>query len=339
MDVAPVATALREEARQSNERRLLVLAGNRSEGYDAARRALDAAEISRSETVQVASRRTLDCEQVTQHRAGNLLGTTCEAVVFDAHDELSPNALGRVVGAVDGGGLFVLLAPPLDSWPARRDEFDETLAVQPFDVEDVTGNFRRRFVAMLRAHPGVAIVNVDSGATEKDGLTRPASRVKAQVSDISNPDFPRIAYEACLTDDQLTTVCAFENLRQRGQDARDEYDERERAVVVEADRGRGKSSAAGIAAGCFAADGDDVLVTARNYRSAREVFVRASAVLDSLGKLVEADREPPARVSSKSGGTVRFEKPTAAVEADADVVLVDEAAALSVRLQIGRAHV
>jgi tRNA(Met) cytidine acetyltransferase len=337
MDVASVATALREEARQSNERRLLVLAGDRSEGYDAARRALDAAEIPRSKTVQVGPRRTLDCERVAQHRAGTLLGTTRDAVVFDAHDELQPNALGRVVGAVDGGGLFVLLAPPLDSWPAQRDEFDETLAVAPFEIEDVTGHFRRRFVATLRAHPGVAIVDVDSGTTKMDGLTHPPPRVTSQGRDLPNHNFPRIAYEACLTDDQMVAVRAFENLRKRGRDEQergecDEYGEHERAVVVEADRGRGKSSAAGIAAGCFAADGDDVLVTSRSYRSAREVFVRASAVLDSLDELAGTDRDPPTRISSTSGGVVRFEKPTAAVEADADVVLVDEAAALSVRL-------
>ncbi|WP_227354719.1 tRNA(Met) cytidine acetyltransferase TmcA [Haladaptatus salinisoli] len=338
MDVASVATALREEARRSNERRLLVLAGDRSEGDAAARRALDAAGIPRAETVQVGPRRALDCERVAQRRAGTLLGTTREAVVFDAHGELRPNALGRVVGAVDGGGLFVLLAPPLDSWPARRDEFDETLAVPPFDVEDVTGNFRRRFVATLRAHPGVAIVDVDSGTTEKDGLTHPAPRLRPRGRDLSRRDFPRIAYETCLTDDQRTAVRAFEDLRRRGRNEReerserDEDDERERAVVVEADRGRGKSSAAGIAAGCFAADGDDVLVTARSYRSAREVFARAGEVLDSLGELAGTDGDPPARISSESGGVVRFERPTAAVEADADVVLVDEAAALSVRL-------
>ncbi|WP_458187626.1 tRNA(Met) cytidine acetyltransferase TmcA [Haladaptatus sp. NG-WS-4] len=323
MDVASVATALKAEARQSNERRLLVLAGDRDAGYAAVRRALDAAAIPLAETTQVSSRRALDCEQVSQHRAGALLGTTHEAIVFDAHDELHPNALGRVVGAVDGGGLFVLLAPPLDSWPTRRDEFDETLAVPPFDVEDVTGHFRRRFVATLRAHPGVAIVDIDLRTVERDGLTSRAPKIGNRTRSIPEHEFPTAAYEACLTDDQTTAVRALETLR-----------EENHVVVVQADRGRGKSSAAGIAAGCFAADGDDVLVTARSYRSAREVFVRAGAVLDTLDELADTDHDPPTRISAESGGVVRFEKPTTAVDSDPtpDVVLVDEAAALSVRL-------
>ncbi|WP_458206327.1 tRNA(Met) cytidine acetyltransferase TmcA [Haladaptatus sp. NG-SE-30] len=339
MDVSSVATALKAEARQSNERRLLVLAGNRDSGYDAARRAFDAATIPRAKTTQVGPQHVLDCEQVTQQQAGTLLGTTHEAIVFDAHDELQPNALGRVVGAVDGGGLFVLLTPSLDSWATRRDEFDETLAVPPFEVEDVTGNFRTRFVATLRAHPGVAILNVDSGTVEDDGLTHPAPRLTQQKREFPTHEFPRAAYEACLTDDQMTAVRALEVLRGQSDSKHDERDEsergeQERAVVVEADRGRGKSSAAGIAAGCFAAEGDDVLVTARSYRSAREVFVRASAVLDTLDELADTDHDPPTRIESGAGGSVRFEKPTAAVDPDSrpDVVLVDEAAALSVRL-------
>ncbi|WP_049970870.1 tRNA(Met) cytidine acetyltransferase TmcA [Haladaptatus cibarius] len=338
MDVS-LATALQNEARQSNERRMVVFSGDRDAGYEAVRDALATATIASKETVQVAPQCELDCEQVTQRRAGSLLGTTHEAVVFDAHDELRPNALGRVIGAVDGGGLFFLLAPPLDSWSNRRDEFDESLAVEPFDVEDVSGNFRARLVATLRAHPGIAIVNVDVGTVEKDGLTNSAPRLLPSTlasrarsggeTDSFEGQFPAVAYDACLTDDQRSVVNALESLR-----------EPTRAVVVEADRGRGKSSAGGIAVGCLASEGNDVLVTARNYRSAREVFVRAEAILDAMGELADTNHDPPTRIESKSGGSIRFEKPTTAVEPDgdgtgemdADVVLVDEAASLSVGL-------
>jgi len=50
-----------------------------------------------------------------------------------------------------------------------------------------------------------------------------------------------------------------------------------RVVVAEADRGRGKSSAAGIAAGALALSGADVLVTAPAFRNAAEVFARERA--------------------------------------------------------------
>jgi tRNA(Met) cytidine acetyltransferase len=323
MDEVEVATALLAEARQANERRLLVLAGSRDASYATAERVLSTVDVPQSETTLVSERGFLDCERVDPHRADKLLGTTRSAVVFDAHDGLRPNVLGRIVGAVDGGGLLVLLVPPLDTWPDYRDEFDETLAVPPFEVGDVTGRFRARLVETLRVHPGVAIVNVDAGTVEKDGLTDPLPDSSPQRAELpSGHAFPRAAYEACVTRDQVDAVYAFEALRESGH-----------AVVVEADRGRGKSSAAGLAAASLAEDGADVLVTAPGYENAREVFVRAEALLDEMDRLASMDPRRR-RMTTRRRGSVRYEKPAVAARlpGDPDVVIVDEAAALPVHL-------
>jgi len=103
---------------------------------------------------------------------------------------------------------------------------------------------------------------------------------------------------------------------------------------VEADRGRGKSSAAGLAAAALAHDGRDVLVTAPQYRSGAELFTRAVALLETLGAEFDVDRpDQPQCVTVAGGGRVRFEPPARAVDlpGDPDAVLVDEAAALPVR--------
>ncbi|EMA52635.1 MULTISPECIES: tRNA(Met) cytidine acetyltransferase TmcA [Halococcus] len=328
--IADLAGRLRDEARRANERRLLVLAGEREACYTAATDALDGARIPQSETTVVATESAFsgdfrDYERITPKRADALLGTTRTAVVLDCHDECRPNALGRTVGAVDGSGLVVLCTPPLDAWPARRDGFDETLAVPPFDVKAVGGRFRTRLVETLRAHPGIAIVDVDSGTVERDGRTDPsmatAQRPPARPDDHT---FPQAAYDSCLTADQADALRAFERLR-----------EPEQALVVEADRGRGKSSAAGLAAGALAVEGKDVLVTAPGYRSAAAVFARARELLATLDVLADADRdENPHRLDAAGGGRVRFAEPAAAVEDEAlaasDVAIVDEAAALPV---------
>jgi tRNA(Met) cytidine acetyltransferase len=137
--------------------------------------------------------------------------------------------------------------------------------------------------------------------------------------------FPRAAYESCLTDDQVEALEALETLR-----------EPRSAVVVSADRGRGKSSAAGLAAGALAADGRDVLVTAPGYRNAAEVFARAGELLDALGVLAGHDEERHV-LSATGGGSVRFAVPTDAVDRsdEHDAAIVDEAAALPVRLLEG----
>jgi tRNA(Met) cytidine acetyltransferase len=325
VDLREPVEALLAEAERANERRLLVLAGDREAGYGALAPLLDALSLRRDRTTLVAPGDRLGCEQLPQSRASELLGTTRDAVVLDCHGGLRPNALGRVVGAVDGGGLLVVLAPPLDRWPDERGAFDESMAVPPFDVADVTGNFRERLAETLRAHPGIAIADVDAGELVRDGLTDPAPRLARPGPTLpERHTFPRAAYDACLTGDQVASVQAMEALL-----------EPDRAVVVEADRGRGKSAAAGLAAGCLALHGRDVLVTAPEYRSAGEVFVRARQVLEGIDQLAAAEGDPPRELHTETeAGVVRFAPPVAAsaLPGDPDVVLVDEAAALPVRL-------
>ncbi|QLH79251.1 tRNA(Met) cytidine acetyltransferase [Halosimplex rubrum] len=328
MSVDRVASALRAEARATDERRLLVLAGGETATRAAAERALDAADIDWRDVTYLGDAEGMPWERVPPARAGDLLGTTHGALVVDCHDACRPNALGRAVGAVDGGGLLVLCTPALDSWPERRDAFDESLAVPPFEVGDVAGNFRRRLVALLRAHPGIAVVDVGDGSVEptveRDGLTEPAPRRPPDPPAVpDDPGFPAAVYERCRTDDQVTAVEALEALGDPGD-----------AVVVEADRGRGKSSAAGLAAGALALAGRDVLVTAPQYRGAAEVFARAREVLVDADALAGDPDESDPTLLEAARGRVRFEKPTAAAElpGDPDAVVVDEAAALPVRL-------
>ncbi|MDG5819259.1 tRNA(Met) cytidine acetyltransferase TmcA [Natronococcus sp. A-GB7] len=319
-DLVDLARSLRTEARQTNERRVLVLAGDRERGYERLEAILDRLSVAITRTTLVGPEDRLRCEQLSQTHVGELLGTTRDVVVLDAHDQLQPNALGKLVGTVDGGGLLVLLTPSLESWPDRRDAFDESLAVPPFSLSDVTGRFRRRLVETLQAHRGVGIVDLETDRIVDEGLTRPAPRLDASTEPEppANRRFPTPTYGSCLTDDQAEAVAAFESL----------FDA-PAAVVLEADRGRGKSSAAGLAAGAFAADGEDVLVTAPDFRNAREVFDRARELCETLE---ECETTEPRRLETVAGGRVRYLDPAAALEEceAADVVIVDEAAALPV---------
>jgi len=338
--IATLARDAKRAAERANERRVLVFAGDRDRGFDAAYGAIDAViddgagDAADSPAVSVVS--TREGFRFEEHRprsADDLLGRTREVVVVDCHEQFVPNALGRSVGAVDGGGLLVLLTPDLDAWPGVRDRFDDSLAVPPFEIDDVTGRFRERFVGTLRSHPGIAVVSLGGAdgrpSVERDGGvgrapdaeatgTEPESEPTAESPPHPpNATFPPAAYDACLTGDQVRAVRAFESLSTPGH-----------AVVVEADRGRGKSSAAGLAAGSLALAGKDVVVTAPAFRNAAELFARASEL---IGAGVDAERR---RIDAPDGGCVRYLPPAAAADlpADPDAVVVDEAAALPVRL-------
>jgi len=319
---------LREEAQRADERRLLVLAGDAASTRAAALDALEAADIDSASVTAIGTAEDLSGTPLDPQRSGELLGTTQPAVVVDCHEACRPNAIGRAVGAVDGGGLLVLLTPPLETWADRRDAFDESLAVPPFDVADVAGHFRAHLVGTLRSHAGVAIVNVDAEGDdeiERRGLTgAPARTPPAPPTPPTRSAFPDETYEACLTADQVRAVSAFEDFREANGGA----------VVLESDRGRGKSSAAGLAAAALALDGRDVLVTAPDYRNAGEVFERAHHLLVDLGELADRDVADAPRCLATETGRIRFAEPVAATDLpdDPDVVVVDEAAALPVRL-------
>ncbi|QZX99565.1 tRNA(Met) cytidine acetyltransferase TmcA [Halobaculum rubrum] len=345
--LAALAADLRAEARRTDQRRLIVLHGERDDCLDAAFTVVEAAGIADDEATLLSTREGVRFERHRPKHAARLLGTTRQAVILDAFVEFSPNAVGQSVGAVDGGGLYVLVAPPLDEWPDRRDDFDESLAVPPFGLDDVTARFRSRLVETLRRHPGVAIAAVGpdgavgpAGADdtapdeiERDGLTGDeAPPPEPGPTTPASSAFPAVAYESCLTRDQSRALSSLERLRTPGS-----------AVVVEADRGRGKSSAAGLAAASLAAAGRDVLVTAPSFAGASALFERARALLADLDARLSVDEERRIEVGpSEAGpaedttgrGRIRYLPPAEAADAagDADVAIADEAAALPVRL-------
>jgi len=309
------------EARSTNERRLVVLTGAAETTRRRAQELLSATGIDPGATTYVGPADSFHCERLTSREADHLLGTSREAVVYDCHDRCEPTALGQIVGTVVGGGLVVLLTPPLSEWPDRRDEFDRSLAVPPFDHSAVGTAFRRRLIETLRTHRGIAIIDAETDTVERDGRCHSAPRLPKRVPDPPTAhQFPDAAYDACKTGDQIEAVRAFESLR-----------DDDEAVVVEADRGRGKSSAAGLAAASLARAGQDVLVTGPSPESVTALFDRARELLETIGEPFEED---VGRTVETERGRIRYETPAVAATLPdgPDTVFVDEAAAIPVRL-------
>jgi len=312
-----VARRLLQRARERNERRLLVLSGEATATRERAGELLAALDLPAEEVTCVGpdpADRTR-CESLGYDQTASLLGTTRSLVVLDCHGRCEPNDLARLVGAVDGGGLFVLLTPPLERWEQRRDAFDQQLAVAPFETSEVTGLFRRRLVETLRQHSGVALVDVDAGTVERDAVDGPPPHEPPPPVVPERHRFPREAYERCLTGDQVDALAAFETLCDPPS-----------AVVVEANRGRGKSAVAGFAGASLALGGADVLVTAPQYRNARTLMRHAGSLLDGTSVTAKP------RLLETDDGRLEYRRPTEALEQldEYDVVVVDEAAALPV---------
>jgi tRNA(Met) cytidine acetyltransferase len=321
-DLAELAARLRSEAQRTGERRGLVLHGDRQRGLAAAARVLEVADVDPDAALLVGPDPDgrLRVGRVPAERSREVMGTTHAAVILDTHDRLDPNALGRTVGAVDGGGLYLLLTPNLGDWPDRKGGFDRSLAVPPYETSDVAGRFRRRLVETLETGEGIAIVDVDADEIQRDGSREASSASRTPPTSI--PDrtvFPDAVYEACRTRDQADTVHALEGLLDPGQ-----------IVVVEADRGRGKSSAAGLAVGGLLERGAEVLVTAPRRSNVDEVFARAREVADQRDLATDEDDH----TLQAGEGQLVYRRPldTLAAADAADAIVVDEAAGLPVHL-------
>ena len=389
MQLSTLVSQLRQQAIATNERRLLVLAGDRAVGLDAVDCVIEAAGVGSAAAsttdnsaaeaagVDSAADATTDSsavrvitsaeewsgDSVHPNQAAELLGTSCEIAVYDCHEAFDVNALGQITGAVTGGGLLVLLLPPLKAVPESLTALVDQVAVPPYERGDVGNRFRQRLVNTLQTHPGIAIARLPEQAAVDDvedapgsasdeadsfsvtlerdgGIAAPTPQSAAQANSepqppIQNSSDPHVytdtllpteAYEACLTRDQSRAVARLAALATAGN-----------AVVVEADRGRGKSSAAGLAAAGLAAAGHDLLVTAPGVDNTGPLFERAGELLRTLGCLdsdnhTAADSQP--LMTTTAGGRIRYAEPrTAATLPDSPTaVIVDEAAALPVQL-------
>ncbi|MFP4591673.1 MAG: tRNA(Met) cytidine acetyltransferase TmcA [Halobacteriales archaeon] len=307
MDVTGHLLELLEEAEAVDERRLAALVGDRTDGIDVVE-SLGDAGIDLSRWVYLGEAAG-PWTTLPTDRGDRLLGRTIPGLVIDAVDAVSPNAIGCSVGAVEGGGLVVLLLDDLRAWVAGPIESDDRYAVVPYEPADVGSRFRRRFVDALRDHRGVSVIDLPDGPVHADGRTQPPTIAGGRPR-FRDGDPGADLLRRCVTTDQRRCVEALLDLSDGD------------VAVVEAHRGRGKSSAAGLAAAGHARAGRSVLVTGPGYRRVEAVFERAREVLGGEGRALTAE----------TGATISYHPP-GDIDAGlqhADLALVDEAAALPV---------
>lgn len=277
------------------------LAGSAEAGRAAAVRMLAAIPAHRQ--LWVGNAAPAGATRIEAARAGTVLGGEFDALVFDAWCGLDPDALGATAGTVRGGGHLLLLAPPLADWPTFADPDAERVLVAPWTMADLAGRFLRRAARLTAADPAVTVIDPERG----DALP---------VLTVPPPPAPGPGPR---TDDQRRAVAAITEVV----DGPPRH-----PLVLVSDRGRGKSSALGLAAAaCMHQRPATILVTAPRAEAAANVFARAAATLGI---------DPAAGSHLADGGAVlRFVAPDALLDdpgLDADLLLVDEAAAIPVPL-------
>lgn len=244
-----------------------------------------------------------DSQALSARQALGMLGRECDALVYNAWSGFDPDAFGALSGTLRGGGLMLLLCPPLADWPAFPDPQNARITLAGCDPSAVTGRFFRRLGAIIRTSPGIALVE------EAQGLPGLPEDSPPDVGAAPPPEDPR-----CRTQDQVEAVGAVVKVV-TGQ--------RRRPAVLISDRGRGKSAAFGIAAATLLGQGlRHIVVTAPRPEAVAAVFAQAQRLLP------RAHGGPAALHLDQA--QLEYVAPDELVlrPRPVDLVLVDEAAAL-----------
>ncbi|WP_064606795.1 tRNA(Met) cytidine acetyltransferase TmcA [Photobacterium sp. J15] len=173
-------------------------------------------------------------------KAKKWLGQECNFLVYNAHQGVDVEALGALSGTVTGGGGMLLLLPP------SCREGDESALPSV-----------RRLMSLLSS-PEVLWLEPDKALPSLPEFASTCSLYR-------DTEF------GCLNDEQYQAVCAIRRVV---------TGHRKRPLVLTADRGRGKSSALGIAAASLMSERRlRIGVTAPSYANADTLFFHTSRCL------------------------------------------------------------
>ncbi|HHJ80693.1 MAG TPA: tRNA(Met) cytidine acetyltransferase [Candidatus Tenderia electrophaga] len=292
--IIDLALKLGNRARHLYQRRGLVISGNQEW---CAGIALKIAALFDQPQVWVTRQPPTGVESYVGREVLQRLGSEVALLVFDCHAGFDVDAFGAASGLINGGGLLLLLTPPLDHWPQQADPEAERF----FKHDGLSSHFIRRFIRIAKDSTALVLV------AENSALPHLVETDELRVV-TSEPDGP------CRTLDQQAAVAAIVALAKgRSQPS----------MVLLSDRGRGKSSALGIAAAQLLRAGCcSILVTAPRLAAVNALFDHARRLL------------PQASVSagllSYGDAHLRFIAPDELLEVapEADLLLVDEAAAI-----------
>ncbi|TYC57067.1 tRNA(Met) cytidine acetyltransferase [Marinobacter sp. BW6] len=304
-DAAPDAAVwrtLQASLAANGERRLVLLEGSREKNLEWLSALLSELELQTSlwtgPTGQCPDPRLT---RIVPGEARQWLGREVSLIIWDGWQGNPPDAFAALSGALTAGGLLFWLMPPLDEWHRFADPD------YPRTGLDHGGEhpFAARMADILVDHE--AVIRISPG---KLPSTVPAI-----------PAVPEQSFRIGATRDQ-------EQLVQRL--VRFGLGRRRRPLVVTADRGRGKSAALGMAAAELLEKGRrEIVVTAPSEQNVDTLFRHAREALSD-----QLDHVSAGTLTTRSGGRLRFipVRELLALRPEAEVVLVDEAAAVQASL-------
>lgn len=247
------------------------------------------------EAVLVSNRSWIGLSPVLSRDTVKYLGTDTNLVIYDAYSGFNPNTFAQICGTLRGGGILILLSPAVDRWSAFSDPEYSMLCGSRYSLNSIQGYFLQRLTRVL----------VDT--------LKPINQVY-QFCNVTPPS-PVPVVEPFLSHDQHQLV---NSLVKR-------FSLSGTTEVITADRGRGKSTSLGIAIARLCRSSHlNVCVTAPHRAAVQTLFCALQRLLP--------DGQLDGSGFRNQNLSVRYYPPTVLLSKKpfADLVVIDEAAALSV---------
>lgn len=241
---------------KSFQRRMVVLAG--SEQWCLTCMASFVLHNKTDDTLLISD---VPCLSVTYSRPAiklnQLLGQEYDTIIWNGFSNLNPDALGIASGLLKGGGLFFLLLPEFNILVAKGDPDYLRMCADDAVFERCHRFFLQRLITHLQADPSIIIYEQQADSY--------ALNTNEDVLAAVRPQLPTQDQEQAL--DVIYKVA-------KGH--------RYRPLVLQADRGRGKSSILGIAAArLYIEQGYAIAITAPNKQTCLPAFRHYQQVIEA----------------------------------------------------------
>lgn len=279
-------------------RQLLVISGEQQWAESCARKVVKSLGADNLATVEFPYPTSVS---ITNKTYGQFLGHEFNLVIYNGFAGTRANAMMALSGTVKASGLMVLLTPPLDEWVDADDP--EQVKRTSYGYKGNTGP--RHFIRWLKS-------NIESS----EGVAKlTPNGFTGQSNSTSNQPGKKTA-EPFKTAHQQQAVDAIIHVLKG---------HRHRPLVLSADRGRGKSSSLGIAAGILASQDKklNIVITAPRFSAVDKVFQHAQRVSpDLIFSSKHRLENNTTRIQFEATDELVMNRP------EADLLMVDEAAAI-----------
>jgi tRNA(Met) cytidine acetyltransferase len=318
---------LETDAQQHAHRYLVVLSGDEQWCTAALTELLPT--LQHSQTLLISDHSSNDklyfgirCKSIQAQKAKSYLGSEIGRLIWNGFNGLNPDALGAASGLIKGGGFLFLILPDFATLSSHPDPDYLRMCRNPSELPSFGTRFLKRMVHLIQTDSEVTVIQQKS-ANQLSNL----APIKAQTTtNLHSTPLPQLlqSKSVCtftkLTTDQANMVEAIQTVAKG---------HRNRPLVVLADRGRGKTSALGIAAASITLDQKlKVVITAPSRRACDAAFKHYQQGIDDQGLECSANIESAASIQCTAN--LEFFAPDALLESlpECHILLVDEAASI-----------